>query len=56
MGVITLLMLPPYVASRRGAWVGVTLTRADGWRWARGLFAFFAAILLWLVPMVTMAF
>jgi hypothetical protein len=56
VGVIALLMLPPYVASRRGAWVGVTLTRPDGWRWARGVFAFFAAILLWLVPMVTVAF
>ena len=55
VGVIALLLLLPYLAARRGAWVGVTITRADGWRWAGGVLAFFAAILLWLVPMVSVA-
>ena len=56
VGVIALLMLLPYLLARLRGWDGVVMTRGDGWRWAGGVLAFFAAILLWLVPMVALAY
>jgi 4-amino-4-deoxy-L-arabinose transferase-like glycosyltransferase len=55
VGVIALLMLLPYVVARRRGWAGLTHTQSAAWRWAGGGAAFFAAILLWLVPMVATA-
>ena len=56
VGVLALLMVLPYLLARRGQWVGALQTDAAAWRWAGGVLAFFAAILLWLVPMVGVAY
>ena len=56
VGVIALLMLLPYLLARWLDWPGVVVTRGSGWRWAGGAAAFFVAILLWLVPMVGVAY
>jgi 4-amino-4-deoxy-L-arabinose transferase-like glycosyltransferase len=55
VGVIALLMLLPFVVARWRGWGSVVQTRNDGWRWAGGVLAFLGAILLWLVPMVSVA-
>ncbi len=56
VGVLALLMVVPYVVARRGQWVGALQTEGAAMRWAGGVAAFFAAILLWLVPMVSVAY
>ena len=51
---LALVMLLPYLLARWRGWPGVTHTQGDGWRWRwRG--CFLGAILLWLVPMVSVA-
>ena len=56
VGVLALLMVLPYMLARRGQWAGALQTEGAGLRWAGGVAAFFAAILLWLVPMVAVAY
>ncbi|KRE88656.1 dolichyl-phosphate-mannose-protein mannosyltransferase [Frateuria sp. Soil773] len=56
VGVLALLMLLPYAYARWRQWPGITRTRGDGWRWAGGALAFLLPILLWLVPMLAVAY
>lgn len=56
VGVLVLLMLVPYVFARFRQWPGITVTRGDGWRWAGGALAFLLPILLWLLPMLAVAY
>lgn len=56
VGVLALLMVLPYLVARRGRWVGALQTSHAGWRWGGGALAFFGAILLWLVPMLGVAY
>lgn len=55
VGVLALLMLLPYAYARVRGWQGVTRTSGSAWRWTMGAVAFFAAIALWLVPMLIVA-
>jgi len=54
VGVLTLLLLIPYVFARRNHWRHLALP-TGGWRWAGGLALFFVPILAWLVPMLLAA-
>jgi 4-amino-4-deoxy-L-arabinose transferase-like glycosyltransferase len=56
VGFLPLLALLPFALMRWRGWPGL-LPRApgDGWRWAAGIGAFFAAIALWFVPMLLFA-
>lgn len=56
VGVLVLLMLLPYAYARIRRWPGVTLTQGNGWRWAGGALAFLLAILLWLLPVLAVAY
>jgi 4-amino-4-deoxy-L-arabinose transferase-like glycosyltransferase len=56
VGVLALLMLLLYVVARRGRWDRALQTEGAALRWAGGAAAFLAAILLWLVPMVSVAY
>jgi len=56
VGVLALLMLLPYLLARVRGWEGVSRPRDSAWRWAGGFAAFFAAIALWLVPMLLVAY
>ncbi len=56
VGFLPLLMLLPFALMRWKGWSGIApLGSGNGWRWAGGIGLFFAAILLWFVPMVLMA-
>ena len=55
VGVLALLMLLPYAYARARGWQGVTRPSGAGWRWFLGAVTFFAAIALWLAPMLIAA-
>lgn len=56
VGFLPLLALLPFALMRWQGWHGLApLGGGNGWRWAAGIGLFFAAILLWLVPVVGMA-
>ena len=53
VGFLPLLALLPFAFFARRRWQGVaTMGESHGWRWAAGALAFFAAIALWLVPVL----
>ncbi|SFR94485.1 4-amino-4-deoxy-L-arabinose transferase [Dyella sp. OK004] len=53
VGIISLLMLLPYLVAWRWQWEGVSRMGAGAWwRWPLGLVALLAAIALWLLPML----
>jgi 4-amino-4-deoxy-L-arabinose transferase-like glycosyltransferase len=54
VGVLTLLMLIPYVIARRGHWHQLALPTGS-WRWTGGLALFLVPILAWLLPMLLIA-
>ncbi|MEO5596903.1 MAG: glycosyltransferase family 39 protein [Lysobacteraceae bacterium] len=54
VGFLALLMFVPYLFARLRGW-DVTRTRDSTWHWLLGALAFFAAIGLWLVPMLLTA-
>jgi len=57
VGFLALLVLVPYAAMRWKNWKQLPEPgRGHGWRWVGGAFAFLAAIALWLLPMVLLAF
>ena len=56
VGVIALLLLLPYALARLRHWQGLApLGTGNLWRWLGGALAFFAAIALWVVPMLWVA-
>ena len=55
VGFLALLMFVPYLWARLRNWDGVTQTSGSALRWLGGALAFFAAIALWLVPMLLSA-
>lgn len=53
VGFLPLLALLPFAFFARRGWQGVApLGEGNGWRWAAGALAFFAAIALWLGPVL----
>jgi 4-amino-4-deoxy-L-arabinose transferase-like glycosyltransferase len=53
VGFLPLLSLLPWAAMRAGKWRGLaSLGQGNAWRWALGALAFFAALALWLAPML----
>lgn len=53
VGIISLLLLLPYLVAWRWQWDGVSRMGAGAWwRWLLGLVALLAAIALWLLPML----
>ncbi len=53
VGLIVLLILLPYLWATAHSWPGAQVRwRGEGLRWGLGAVAFFAAIALWLVPML----
>ena len=56
VGFLPLLVLLPWALMRRYGWRGLApLGSGNGWRWSGGALAFFAAIALWLAPMLYFA-
>lgn len=56
VGFLPLLALLPYAAMRRWRWQGMAeLGDGNAGRWSFGVLTFFAAIALWLVPMLSTA-
>lgn len=55
VGFLALLMFVPYLWARWRQWSGVTRNAGSVLHWLGGVLAFFAAIALWLVPMLISA-
>jgi len=56
VGFLPIFALLPFALMRWQGWSGIApLGNGNGWRWAGGIGMFFAAILLWFVPIVLMA-
>lgn len=56
VGILVLFMIVPYLWARWRGWSGVAAMPGSAWRWALGAVAFFLAIALWLVPMLSVAY